>query len=243
MVLSPDEKSLMIGVESGVKKLDLTSRQLSSNALTTLKGDNEVTLAIDYSPDKRQYATGARSGTVRLWDDASGELVSDLKCGGAVNSLCFTPDGSQLIAASSDGKAWIWPIGNPKSDPVVLEHPVAVLSVDIRSDGGRLLTGCRDGNIRVWDLTHENQLIWQISQGQPVSSVAFYPLTRGRGNWIVTACRDGSVRTWDTDSVFQIGPTLRHSAMVHSLKFLDDGSTLMTASVDRSVRFWNVPVE
>ena len=243
MVLSPDEKSLMIGVESGVKKLDLTSRQLSSNALTTLKGDNEVTLAIDYSPDKRQYATGARSGTVRLWDDASGELVSDLKCGGAVNSLCFTPDGSQLIAASSDGKAWIWPIGNPKSDPVVLEHPDAVLSVDIRSDGGRLLTGCRDGNIRVWDLTHENQLIWQISQGQPVSSVAFYPLTRGRGNWIVTACRDGSVRTWDTDSVFQIGPTLRHSAMVHSLKFLDDGSTLMTASVDRSVRFWNVPVE
>jgi WD40 repeat protein/serine/threonine protein kinase len=240
MAATPDGTSLLVGVGGGVRTFDIKTRRLGQEPPRPPKGDNEMTSAIAITSDGGQYATGARSGAVRLWTK-TGELLWSMHCGGAVNSLRFTPDGSRLLAASLDGNAWIWSIANPADNVVKVEHPDAVLAVDVSREGFRLLTGCRDGMVRTWDLANQLHLLTQIDQRQPVTSVAFYPVETGRASWILTGCRDGSVRTWDNDTRFQIGPTFRHTATVRSLTLLDGGSTLMTASIDRSVRFWTLP--
>lgn len=53
-------------------------------------------------PDGR-LASGARDGTVRLWDPASGAEAARLELDGAVISLAALPDG-RLVAGDALGR-------------------------------------------------------------------------------------------------------------------------------------------
>jgi WD40 repeat protein len=148
-----------------------------------------------------------------------------------------------LIAASTDRKVWIWPIGDKAEGrgPVQLEHPEAVLSMALSPDGKTLLTGCRDGTTRLWGLFQEHKRLSEIKQVHPVTAVAFYPQPGPESNWILTGFRDGSLKTWDTKTGFPIGPTFRHNTMIQSLHLLDRGRVVMSTSSDRNIRFWRLP--
>ena len=62
--------------------------------------------------DGRTLATGNTDGTVRLWDVTSGQALG-APLPGMPNSQVvpiFTPDGTHLIAAHDNGRAYRWDI-------------------------------------------------------------------------------------------------------------------------------------
>ncbi|MEA5462302.1 WD40 repeat domain-containing serine/threonine-protein kinase [Leptothoe sp. PORK10 BA2] len=73
--------------------------------------------ALALSPDARLLAVGTDGNTLRVYEGASGQCVSELAQGWGVVALAF--DGHTLVSSSQDETVTIWQRGNPgKATPM-----------------------------------------------------------------------------------------------------------------------------
>lgn len=123
-----------------------------------------------------RYAACGRSNQIFLYDLATRQLVMQIgdpaeKNGAAhralVQSLAFSPDGTRLASGSfREVKIWKVSAGKPAaggakttaapaSDDLIKKistaGKVVVVSSAMSADGKRVVTGCDDGSMRVWD--------------------------------------------------------------------------------------------
>jgi WD40 repeat protein/transcriptional regulator with XRE-family HTH domain len=128
-----------------------------------LTGATSTVFAVAFSPDGQTLAGGTRDGSVQLWNLARlprtwparvlPTMTATSSLSGPtnwVNGVAFSPDGTRLAAASSDGKAWLWDLAHGNV-PVTLAHPAPVTAVTWRGNA-TLLTSCADGNARSWSV-------------------------------------------------------------------------------------------
>lgn len=75
---------------------------LSVQESNRLNGHTAAVLAVDFSPDGEQIATGSVDGTVKLWK-RDGSLLKTLKGHQAlVRTVKFSPDGEILASGGED---------------------------------------------------------------------------------------------------------------------------------------------
>jgi WD40 repeat protein len=102
-----------------------------------------------------------------------------------------------------------------------------------------LLTGCRDGQARLWDLARRSLAVTLPHQGE-VRCVAFRPGDGdgSAGQAFATAGEDSAARLWDCATGRPIGGPLAHAARVDCLAFRPDGLMVATGSSDGTVHLW-----
>ncbi|KAJ8686857.1 hypothetical protein QAD02_022651 [Eretmocerus hayati] len=110
--------------------------------------------------NKHYLASAAADDTVCLYDmrnrTENGKLVHHTD---TVNSVCFTPDGSHIITASSDGTIGIVRCGNWQVEKHWLK-PHKGLSVEmiaVHPSGKIAMTTGHDGVLRTWNLVKGRQ--------------------------------------------------------------------------------------
>jgi WD40 repeat protein len=87
---------------------------LDSSSITKLIGHTLRVNSIHFSPDGTLLVSGGRDTTVRLWDTATGALLSTMNDHTKpVNSVAFSPDGSLIASGSDDGKILIRELAPP----------------------------------------------------------------------------------------------------------------------------------
>ncbi len=161
-----------------------------------------------FSPDGTLIASVGADHIVKLWDRASGKLIS-VYAGheNIIQSCAFSPDGKTLVSAGDDSKAMLWDVTvRNKSSGIENWHSGSINGCTFSADGAFFVTASDDRTAKIW-LLNENSAdgVTLPHKNISVRSCAIHP----DGDIIATGANDASLRVWKQDGVFVT--RLRHS--------------------------------
>ncbi len=219
----------------------------SGELLVTLQGNNA-----QFSADGSRIVTTWDDMRARVWDAQGGKLIATLiGHEGPVTSARFCADGSRVITASRDKTARVWDAQSGELITTLQGHEGPVTSAEFCADGSRILSGSAyeaDDTVRVWD-SQNGKLLATLQgpgttrNGQPLAArkgaVGIFANLSSDGSRIVTASFNApDAWVWDAQSSKLLGTLDGNGYAVNSAQFSADGSRILIASSDNTVRVW-----
>jgi WD40 repeat protein len=141
--------------------------KLNEEPLRVLDEHKDFVRAVAASPvTDTLFLTGSYDNTIQLWY-LNGEQpaytyeshTSD------ISSLDFAKNGKEFISASSDNTARIWTV-NGGEKPSIIQHNQSIRSAvySFETDPVYILTGCKDGTIRLWKTGRAETLLKELDE-------------------------------------------------------------------------------
>ncbi len=223
VAVSPDGNFLVTGSTAGwVRRWDLKTGKLLGEAA----GHTDWVLSVAISPDGNHLLSGGNEGTARLWDastvKAAGPAIDLVS---AVTGVAFSPDGSQFMAVSGFN-ATLFRTVDQKPDGEPIRHESTLRTASFNTTGTAIVTGCRDGFIRTWDVKTRAQAAPSIRCATPVHLVNFMP----DGQTIISADDAPGVRLWRLPAGDQVVQSINAGLPVTALAFTPDGTRVVVGT-------------
>src|SRR5262249_23706511 len=178
---------------------------------------------------------GAARGAGGVWDARTGRVVQTVHEDGWTGSAAVSPDGSLLLAATTNGVARIWQAttGVPVGEP--LRHGGWGSYAEFSPDGRLAATASQDRTACGWDAA-TGRRIAEMKHQHEVRWVAFSP----DGQRLVSATGDftgwnfallepksdpgrlGEAQVWDVATGRPITAPIRHEGVVQRASFSPD---------------------
>ena len=155
-----------------------------------------------------------------------------------MRSAVFSPDGSRVLAASSDVTVRLWDAATGAALAVLRGHPAPVRSAVFSPDGTRVLTISndeKDRTVRLWDIATGRQILNLQGHEGEVNSARF----NASGTQVVTGSNDKTARVWNSATGSEIAIFRGHEdAVVHAV-FSPDDRRVLSTSHDHTARLWD----
>ncbi|MBD1803884.1 CHAT domain-containing protein [Microcoleus sp. FACHB-SPT15] len=224
----------------------------------TLTGHSDTVVSVVISPDGTTLASGSLDHTIKLWNLATGELLSTLTGhSSVVLSLAFSPDGKILASGSNmefqDGNIKLWDVDTARLQQTLGGSLLAlrVSCIAFSPDGQTLASGHIDTTIRLWHLGSGKVRRTLRGHGWDVRSVAFSP----DGQFLVSGGIDGAIKIWNwrtgelLHTLNRPSPSDLIGSLVSwfdssigslwSVAISPDGQTLASGGSDQPIMLWN----
>jgi serine/threonine-protein kinase len=192
-------------------------------------------------------AAAASDGAIRLWDLLSQRRVQTLRTelhgrtghDAVALSLAFSPNGALLASGHVDGAIHLWHLESGNEYPIRMRHEGIVGALAFSPDGKTLASGGMDSNLKLWDVAgavvgDPRREFYRQPSG--VTAIAYAPA----GGWIVTGHPNRVLRVTDPKSGRLIASMRGPESQVHLIAPTPDGTKLAVASLDRTIRFFDV---
>jgi WD40 repeat protein/class 3 adenylate cyclase len=191
--------------------------------------------SVAWSPDGKTLASGSHDQTVKLWEVATGKLLTSLQGHSeAVRSVAWSPDGKTLASGSYDQTVKLWEVATGKLLASLQGHTGQVISVAWSPDGKTLASGSTDQTVKLWE-TATGRLVTSLQgHANSVFTVAWSP----DGKTLASGSRDQTVKLWEVATGKLLTNLEGHSDGIWSLAWSPDGRTLASASRDQKVKLW-----
>jgi WD40 repeat protein len=148
VAFSPDGARVLSGGKDGSMKLwDASNGQL----VRTFRGQPFAAVeSVVFSSDGERVLSGGMD--LKLWDAATGALLQTFgDQSGPVHSIAFSPDGTRVLADSSDSTLKLWDVATGALMRTLEGHLSWISSVAFSPDGRQIISGSADSTIRRWD--------------------------------------------------------------------------------------------
>ncbi len=146
---------------------------------------------VAFSPSGEWLASGGWEGRVRLWQTADGAGARSWPAHtGSVNGISFVEANGRLVTAGFDGLLASWSLEGRLLGSIDTRAPIMHMTAN--ESAGRLLTGHKDGSIRLWRLADFTLLDERRLHRGAVKAVAI----DSSGGRYASSGADGAVYLW-----------------------------------------------
>ena len=209
---------------------------LSGRIVRVINGHAATLNTARFSPDGRKIVTASNDKTAKIWDEATGALLAELKHNDYVATAQFSPDGEKIITTTEfSGLVKIW---NATTGELVanMQHGDFIVSVNFSEDYKKIVTGSADNTAKIWDVT-TGALLATLKVDGPNAAVVSAKFSRD-GSKIITASWL-SAKIWDAASGKLVTELKGHTNSVRTADFSSDEKKIITTSADNTIKIWN----
>lgn len=126
----------------------------------------------------------------------------------------------------------LWDVGAKRTHKSFKGHQKAINSLCFSLDGRLIISGSKDGSIRIWEVADGTSRILNYDHG---ISVSISP----NGRLVAASSSRGIIRIWDVVTTRLLEELEKHGDHVH-VAFTPDGKGLVTGSTEKTLKYWDV---
>ncbi|KAI0302427.1 WD repeat protein [Multifurca ochricompacta] len=236
---------------------DMTARLYTLNPLDrfrpkTFAGHKNAVINAYFSADSKSVYTVSRDGAVFVWkakasdkpssDDENAEFVTTTSQESLVAHVrwgihqrhYFDQPNTKVVCSTFHRASGLLIVGFSSGIFGLWEMPTftneKISSVSVNPSGEWLAT------VLVWEWQSESYILKQQGHFFDVNTLAYSP----DGQYIATGGDDGKVKLWNTRSGFCVITFSQHTASVSAVQFASQGQVLFSASLDGTVRAFDL---
>jgi WD40 repeat protein len=196
--------------------------------------------ALAFSPDGKQLVVGGYY-EITFWNVDDAQLSR--RIGGMpekISAVAWSPTEKLLAVAGGSPNQWgTVVLVEPKTDAkprYLCDLPETALAVAFSPDGKRLVAGCGDRTVRVFDTATGKQLRVLRHHADWVQSVAY----SRDGTRVVSTSRDRTVRVFDPETGEIQATHTGHETPLITAAFSSNGKAVYSLSHGSAIRVWDV---
>ncbi len=247
LTFSPDGKTLAVGTHHEALLYD-SSKWTITDKCSQIQN---AVRCFAYHPDGKHLAIGSGvagvSGSATMWDTSDpSHTVNYEPALDTIESIAFNHNGSEMLTASFDNKARLYPVAfYPYSPQELVEHNGRVTSVAFSSKPGYIfVTGAMDKMVKVWD-RKTTKVVVNFDQAQAgITGLAFL----SNGDQFVGSSMDGNLYWWGVGhnerkniySGYPIRTVRAHEDGVTAFSASANMQRLATGGMDKRVCIWKM---
>jgi WD40 repeat protein len=241
--LSPDGRSLatagqwvdrVFATDTGALKFEM-------------RGHEDATFRVRFSPDGSELVSGSPDCTVRIWNARNGKprlVIPARPPDTPITSIAFSRDNAFEAVGRVDGVVRVWAGRGGGFKYELRGHAGPVYALAFSTNGEWLCSASADRTVRVWDTAHGtiSAIHPFFDRRDSMSTVAFGGteglLATAAGAWSGLGF-DTDVTLWETHFDRPVRRLHGHSASVGAVAFVPGVDLLASAARDGTIKLWN----
>jgi hypothetical protein len=235
LAAAPDSAIVASGGDDGtVRLVDVGSTSVEPRLLRSAGGEVR---SLAWVGGGARLGMGSLDGVVRIWSvmspDSEPTILEAQAHASGVTAIAAR-DG-MLASAALDGEVRVWRLGEA-AQGTVLQLAGAPRVGDLAFTGdGRLAAAASGRGILVWDPQRPQEPPRALADEQRIRSLGV-----SSAGQLAAGTEGGPVLLWSPGAAGDPIVLQGHTSAVTSLSFAPDGSRMASASLDGSVRLWDV---
>ena len=234
VLLRPDGKSILVADLSKV----ITEIPVDENGVLGAPKPfiTEGGTSMALSKDGKKLAVAAFQQPVKIFDAATGTLLTTVNGSEKIRSLAFSPDGENLVGSGQGNKYTVWSTkdwSGKNYDIKKISPDSESYSIAFSPDGKYMATGHNDSSIVIYDFKQKKEIKNYYVQDASTATLCFSTDSK----WLVTANR-GIAYVWDSATGKKLHELKGHTEDVSSLATCFDPFSIATGGGDRKILVW-----